>query len=247
VIPAALAVGFASPSLRPREPEAPAFEIKFLLSEGQAREVEGWATRRLVLDPHGEAALGGAYRTTSLYCDTPELDVYHRTPGYSRRKYRVRRYGTGTSAYLERKSKRGDRVAKQRQAISAEELALLARPVALEDWSGQWFHARLLERRLRPACKIAYHRLAWIGSCPEGPLRLTMDRRIRGMLTDEWDLGSFEGGRPVLAEQVILEFKFLSALPFPFKELMSEMGLVPTPISKYRLCRDAWRRNDGPG
>src|SRR5439155_22125195 len=103
-----------------------AYELKFLLDETRAQDVEAWAELRLALDPHSDPALGGASRTTSLYFDTPELDVYHRAPSYRRRKFRVRRYGSAPEVFLERKSKWGDRVAKPRTAVPAAELPLLA-------------------------------------------------------------------------------------------------------------------------
>jgi len=218
----------------------PAYELKFLLDEARAREVEAWGQRHLTLDPHGDPALGGAYRTTSLYCDTPERDVYHGSPWYRRHKFRVRRYGSAPANYLECKSKWGDRVAKRRTNVAAEELALLAPATALETWSGEWFHHHLRERRLSPACRIVYERLAYVGSCSEGPLRLTLDRRVHGILADEWSLAPFDDGRPLLTGQVILEFKFRTALPHPFKQLIAAMKLSPHTVSKYRLCCATW-------
>jgi hypothetical protein len=231
---------FESPSLGSSSGGAgPAYELKFLLHEAQAREVEDWAQRRLALDPHGDPALSGAYRTTSLYCDTPELDVYHRSPSYKRRKFRVRRYGSAPWVFLERKSKWGDRVKKRRTTLPGEELALLDHPMSLVNWPGHWFHRRLRTRRLGPACLIAYRRTAYVGSCADGALRLTLDRHLRGLLTGGWDLEPFEGGLPLLAGQVILEFKFHLALPVLFKELVQEMRLRPANVSKYRLCWEA--------
>jgi hypothetical protein len=239
--PPVTAAGFESPSLAvPGPGTRPAFELKFLLDEDQARQVEAWAKSRLVLDPHGDPALGGAYRTTSLYCDTPELDVYHRTPSYKRRKFRVRRYGAMPWVFLERKSKWGDRVEKRRTAVPGDELANLAHPMSLVEWPGHWFHRRLLLRRLGPAARIGYQRLAYVGSCSESPLRLTLDRHIHGILADDWSLASFEGGLPLLTGQVIMEFKFLAALPTPFKEVVADLKLCPSTVSKYRLCREAW-------
>ncbi len=235
------AAGYESPSLASAEAGAgPAYELKFLLDPARAREVETRARGRLALDPHGDPALGGAYRTTSLYFDTPELDVYRRSPSYRRRKFRLRRYGPSSWAFLERKSKWGDRVEKRRSAVPEAELPLLALPASLANWAGHWFHRRLLRRRLFPACRIVYERTAFVGSCPEGPLRLTLDRRLSGVLTGEWGLGPVEKGLPLLAGQVILELKFRRALPAPFKEIVCDLRLSPTPVSKYGLCRRAW-------
>jgi hypothetical protein len=239
--PLRTAAGISSPSLsQPASGEGPAYELKFLLDEERARAVEAWARGRLAFDPHGDPALGGAYRTTSLYFDTPQLDVYHRTPQYRRRKYRVRRYDSTPLAFLERKSKWGDRVAKERTPIPEEELPLLAHPMSLVTWPGHWFHNLLSQRRLLPACLIVYERTAYVGSCADGPLRLTLDRRLRGVLTCDWKVPAFEGGLPLLAGQVILEMKFHSALPAPFKEVVAGLKLSPTGVSKYRLCRLAW-------
>jgi hypothetical protein len=111
--------------------------------------------------------------------------------------------------------------------------------MSLLDWPGHWFHTRLIERRLGPACRVAYQRTAFVGACAAGPLRLTLDRRIRGVLTNEWGLAPVDGGRAVLAGRVVLELKFHAALPGPFKELVWEMMLAPGAVSKYRLCREA--------
>jgi hypothetical protein len=229
-----------SPSLSAAgERVSPAFELKFFLDEARAGIVESWARSRLALDPHGDPALDGAYLTTSLCCDTLALDVYHRAPSYRRRKFRVRRYGTSSLVYLERKSKWGDRVAKERVPVPEEDLAYLAHRMSLVTWPGHWFHRGLLMRHLQPAGLVAYHRTAYVGQCPEGPLRLTLDRCLRGVLCGEWRPDPFEGGR-LLTRQVILELKFRTALPAPFKELVERQQLSPTPVSKYRLCRDAW-------
>src|SRR5881397_2180157 len=102
-----VAVEFLSPSLR-RLRGTRAFELKFLVSEAKAREVQAWVASRMQLDPHGDPALGHAYRISTLYCDTPDLSVYHRAPLYGRRKFRVRRYGDSPGVFLERKTKWGD-------------------------------------------------------------------------------------------------------------------------------------------
>lgn len=239
--PAGTDTSCLSPSLvAPVGTAGPAYELKFLVPEAVARDVESWARQHLRPDPHGDPTLGGGYITTSLYCDTQELAVYHREPSYRRRKFRVRRYDGAAVAFLERKSKWGDRVAKRRTAVPEAEVASLAGPPRAETWPGLWFHRRLLARRLLPACLIGYERTAFVGSCAEGPLRLTLDRHVRGALTNEWRLAPLEGGRPLLTGQVILEFKFRGALPAPFKGLLQSLQLSPAAVSKYRLCRDAW-------
>jgi hypothetical protein len=230
-----------SPSLiEPGEGEGPAYELKFLMDEAQAREAEAWAEAHLAPDPHGDPALSGAYRTTTLYLDTPALDVFHRAPSFKRSKHRLRRYGSEPHVYLERKTKDGDRVRKQRNAILDEELSLLAAPLSVTTWPGHWFHRRLLDRGLRPAALVVYHRMAYVGGGGEGPHRLTLDRRLRGWRMGEWAVPAQDGGLALFTDKVILELKFRVALPAPFKELVQSMRLGPCPVSKYRSCVSAW-------
>jgi hypothetical protein len=50
----------SSPSLAERSRGGDAFELKFLIDEARAAQIEDWARRRLAPDPHGNPALGGA-------------------------------------------------------------------------------------------------------------------------------------------------------------------------------------------
>ena len=75
---------------------------------------------------------------------------------------------------------------------------------------------------------------------PDGPVRLTLDRRVRGVpATSLWP-APLAAGLPLLPGQVILELKFQAALPALFKRLILERGLSPSAVSKYRLCVGAW-------
>src|SRR5262245_32002039 len=81
-----------SPSLW-KDRDAPAFELKFQLFLEQARAIASWAANYLQLDPHADPGRDNAYLVHGLYFDTPAFDVYQRSPGYKKRKYRLRRYG----------------------------------------------------------------------------------------------------------------------------------------------------------
>jgi hypothetical protein len=232
--------GSASPSLASAGDGAgAAYELKFLLNEDRAAAVEAWARRRLALDPHGDTALGGAYRTTTLYCDTGAWHVYLRAPSYRRRKFRLRRYGDEALVYLERKSRRGDRVAKVRTPIRAAEVDLLAAEPE-EDWAGWWFGKQLAARDLRPAALLAYERVALVGRSEGVDVRLTFDRALRGVPTGDWALAAVNAGRPFLAGYTIVEMKYRTALPALFKELVALFRLEPSSVSKYRRCLDSW-------
>jgi hypothetical protein len=218
----------------------PAFELKFLLDADRAREVEDWASSRLEPDSHGDPTLDGAYHTTTLYLDTASLDVFHRSPSFKRSKHRLRRYGREPRVYLERKTKTGDKVRKQRCAIADAELALLSAPLSVVTWPGHWFHRRLLDRGLRPAALIDYARKAYLGGGVDGAFRVTLDRLVRGTLSSEWIVPPQEDGLALLTGQVVLELKFRNALPAQLKELVQTLRLSPCPVSKYRSCMSAW-------
>ncbi len=218
-----------SPSLR-SEADPPAYELKFLLSESQAREVQARIEPILQLDPNADPALGGAYRTTSLYSDTQAMDVYLRRGSLARDKYRVRRYGEAPILFLERKTKWGRRVQKHRTSIPHAQEHGLAQETRAEGWEGAWFHEQVLALGLRPVCLIAYERLAFIG--PD--VRLTFDRRLQGKLIQQWSVASVQAGVPFLTEQVICEIKFQGVLPAFFKAIVQELNLAPSTVSKYR-------------
>ncbi|MGH7130526.1 MAG: polyphosphate polymerase domain-containing protein [Phycisphaerales bacterium] len=233
---------FESPSLRSLgDGGSHAYELKFLLDVAIAEKVEHWARRCMTPDPHGDALLGGAYRTTTIYADTPELDVYHRSPSYARRKFRVRRYGTMPWVFLERKLRSELRVVKRRVVVPLDEVGALSDLDSNSDgaWAGEWFRQQLYVRRLQPAAQIQYLRHAFVGVCPEGPLRLTLDHDIRGVEVAGWKIGDCRGGLAVLPGRVVLELKFLGGLPLPFKQLVAECGLQPQGVSKYRLWHQA--------
>lgn len=224
-----------SPSLQARPGEViPAFEVKFLLADALAAQVQAWAHRHMQLDAYGDPQRDGAYQTTTLYLDTPERDVFHRSPKHRRRKFRLRRYGSETRVYLERKSRRGDRVQKWRSDVPLEELAALATNEYPAGWSGVWFLERTQARALRPACRMTYERTAFVQRIDEGALRLTLDRQIRGIATSDWDLLPLAAGHAILPGQVICELKFRSGLPQLFKELIQQLQLEAGSVSKYR-------------
>lgn len=228
-----------SPSLRAGNGEAAAYELKFLLDEAAARAVEQWARQRMAPDPHGR---DGTYRITSLYCDTPQLDVYHRSPGFKRSKYRVRRYGETAVVHLERKKKKGERVRKKRVPLALEELGGLGEVDAEPEWAHAWFLRQVRLRGLRPAARVAYERTALVGQAAEGGVRLTLDRDLVGEPADGWALPAVGAGWRLLPGGVVLELKYQEMLPAMFRDLLAGLPPARGRGSKYRLGVEAWGR-----
>jgi hypothetical protein len=228
-----------SPSLRPWTPgAAPAFEIKFLMDEACAHDIESRLKSQMSLDPHADPALGNAYRTTTVYCETPEFDVFRGLGIHKCRKFRLRCYAASPGVFLERKTRRGQRVRKRRTAGVRGDLTRMEQS-PVEDWSAGWFHRQVSSRRLSPICSVQYVRTAYVGEADEGPMRLTFDRHLRGAATAGWFPEFSADGIPFLSDQVICEFKFRAALPAKFKSVIEELQLVPAKVSKYRRCLEA--------
>ena len=217
-----------------------AYELKFLVPNHVADAALAWARTNLVADPNADGTRGDTYAITSLYFDTTELDVFHRVGSYGRCKYRVRRYGEEEAIFLERKLKTRGLVGKRRLRIPAEELALLTRIEAEPDWLGYWFHRRILVRQLLPTCQISYERVARMGMSNEGPIRITMDRKIRSLPRSQLEFEGSSEGLALLTNETIIELKYRKSLPALFKNLIQELALNPQPVSKYRLSMEAF-------
>ncbi len=217
---------------------AVAFELKFLLTEQQAKDIAVALQGRLAPDPYADPSLQGAYRTTSLYTDTAGFDVYRRNGNHAGTKFRVRRYGLDGPMFLERKDKDGDRVRKIRTTISAGDLCPLYETNAESGvnghWAGVWFRDAIRASGLKPVCRIGYERIAFMGSTDSGAIRVTFDRNIRGEMTNNWEVAPIREAAELLPGFVIGEFKFRYALPALLKEVVADHRLVPTTISKYR-------------
>jgi hypothetical protein len=229
------APGAAGDTPAPPAPDDIWYELKFAILEGALDRVAEWARTHLPPDPRAGAAGGDTYPIHSLYFDTDALDVYHRSPGYRKSKYRVRRYGQEAVLFLERKTKSRGRVREQRTAIPEAELVRLEQAAPEPgDWDGEWFRHRLRERGLVPQCRIAFRRLARASEAEGGPVRLALDRDVRCALARGLDLGDLGEGhwRPIAGNT--LELKFRGGLPRLFKDLVRELSLSPHPGSKYR-------------
>jgi hypothetical protein len=217
-----------------RDLKGRAFEIKFLVDPDAGARIRDWARARLDPDRHGEGPFADAYRTSSLYFETPDFDVYHRRGSFGRSKYRVRRYDGEQNVFVERKLRRDARLSKRRTLVALADLPRVTGPD--DRWDGRWFARRLALRQLHPVCVISYDRTAREALRDTGRIRLTLDENIRaaGRTTLAFD---GDGGKPIV-EQVILELKYHVAMPAIFKQLVEEFRLTPCRASKYRFAAE---------
>lgn len=210
-----------------------ATELKFVVDVATAQRIRAWARERLAADPNAAQNGGDTYRVASIYHDTPDFAVFRRAGWLRYSKFRIRRY-EGGSIFLERKLKVGGLVAKRRAVLTAQEFERYER---LPE-PARWFAARTADRRLRPVCRVDYHRTARVAVTANGPIRLTLDEDIcaRPVSRPRFD----DDPRPTrLTDEVVVELKFRRELPVLFRALAGEFGLNPRSFSKYRTAVQA--------
>lgn len=226
-----------SPGLLATRGAGPAFELKFELSQDDVFRMKAWAVRHLRPDPHGA---DGYYRVTSVYCDTPQFDVFHRSPGYRASKLRLRRYGSADFVFLERKVKRGDQVRKRRVEVRPGELGDLATYVKGSippvGWEASWFLEHALKKQVSPKCRVGYRRTAYFGVAGRQSVRLTIDENMVGVPTDRWEAQPLQEGLELLPGRALLELKFQDQMPDLFRALLPELPPQAARVSKYRRC-----------
>ncbi len=254
----------ASPSLWTSTPESKsgqntrpgAFELKFPISQAVGSDLLEWVSKHMSIDPHSDPLTGG-YLVEGIYLDTPELDVYKRSPRYARSKMRIRRYSGSNVQFLEQKSKRRGLVSKLRIPYDRESFEIAYQEkrrevdrkvnneggpegdrqddvVSPESPPVQRFVRRIVKRRLYPTVLIRYQRTAFMQMDANGPIRLTIDRGIECGSVDGWAYPDQTEFRSVGLDGCVLELKYRDTLPNRFRELIEKFQLVPKSFSKYR-------------
>jgi hypothetical protein len=178
-----------------RETRPFASEVKFLVDAAVGARIRDWARLHMQADPHGTGVFGDEYHTTSLYFDTDARDVFHQRGSFGRSKYRVRRYGDAPSVFLERKLRKPGILVKRRTIVGLNTIGRLGAPEPDAAWPGEWFHRRLLLRRIKPVCLVSYSRMARTAATADGPARLTLDDDVRvfgtvGLQPEPWKSGA---------------------------------------------------------
>lgn len=224
-----------------------AYELKYLVPIEAAENLLHQVSKSMSWDAHGresstDGLIGFGYWIESLYTDTPTWNVYHRTPGFGQRKYRIRRYGNSDSVYLERKRKHQGLVTKRRTQLPLDECVRLGQEVLPETLNEhEWFHYRLHRRSLNPVAHVRYFRRALMGAGPFGTLRITVDTQLTSTVAHGFDWPSDDDNAPrteasLMEDQAVVEFKFSVAIPSQFRTWIDDFGLSRTPCSKYRTA-----------
>ncbi|TWU35730.1 VTC domain protein [Novipirellula aureliae] len=215
-------------------------ELKYLIDADLSQEIRAWAREHLGVDSHCDDAMGDSYEVNTLYLDTPELDLFYGTSKVGKAKHRIRRYGDNATLWVETKRKKSYVVNKNRTAASEEEtVSRLTNLADQSPWCGDWFAARIIERRMHPTIQVHYRRFARTSTLSTNHLRLTIDSRLQTSPANGWNVASTsdranQSQRVSATDVEILELKFQNQMPHLFKELLRTYAIAETGFSKYR-------------
>ena len=216
-------------------------EDKNICSRNDLILIENRIKNLLCFDDNQDGENG--YVITSVYFDDLFNTCLHDNEDgvVERCKYRIRIYNYALSCIkLEVKSKIYNRIQKQSQKISLEEMKnfLLGRCVKDEYPSLEnpitLFNLAIKERGLRPVVIVEYNRSAYVYE--SGNVRITFDRNVRKSSQVE----RF-GERGLYMELVkgasdILEVKYDELLPDFIAQLLEMGNMNRSSFSKYKVC-----------
>jgi hypothetical protein len=223
-----------------------AIELKFLLPKEVASPILDRAQAELQIDPFADRE-SGQYKVCSLYLDTLNYDIYHRTPATGGAKFRFRRYNDSDEIFLERKHRQRGVVSKQRDRVTFDQI-IQAQAIDSPIWT------EVQSFGLLPSCAVEYNRDAFISEHADAPFRVTIDNDllVHRFTRQNWEeLSTFlraaqEGPtpraaslRPLVQGFSVVEFKFMDTLPVPLKRWIEDFQIAPFRFSKYRASLNA--------
>ncbi len=212
-------------------------EVKFLITEGQYKELMRAFPLRMSPDAYGKSTIA------NIYYDTPDFRLVRRSlerPVY-KEKFRIRSYGKAgkeTPVFLELKKKYKGIVYKRRTCLphymaqrymSGQDVAFLP---GEEQIGREIDYFRRYYRPLLPAVYLCYDREAYF--CKEDPdLRITFDTNIR-FRQDALSLDKDYHGQQLLQKgERLMEIKAAGAMPLWIVSLLSEFQIRQASFSKY--------------
>lgn len=209
-------------------------EIKFLITDSQAKEILGFMAEKIVPDSYGKSIV------KSLYFDTPSFRLIRRSlekPVY-KEKFRLRCYGDfneKAKVFAEIKKKYKSVVYKRRIVLDSKQTAEFMENGPNEGENPTEKEIEFFFKRyenLRPTMLISCEREAYFAK-DDGGLRFTFDRNI---LYRDYDLflSTDRYGTPILNEdQVLMEIKAEGALPLWVCKMLSDRKMYKQSFSKY--------------
>ena len=233
------------------------YEVKYLITEGQAAEIRRYCRDYLPPDPFAAGAPDNEYGVLSAYLDSPSRELLRHTlfKQMNRYKLRVRTYrdfnesAADLPAFYEIKRKVNGVVQKTRARVPAEigesllwsDNSLFAGQCMIDTTTCMNLNEFLQVRSrigARPAVGVYYAREAYEGNSAER-IRITMDRQLHYGLLAEPGNGQRDMWWPAHAGGVILEIKFTNTYPFWVRDMLRRVEILRRGVCKYVICSQA--------
>lgn len=226
------------------------YELKFVISHAQRRQLVAILPDYLALDRKGDAE--GRYDIASLYFDSPDYQAYwDKVEGHRfRRKVRIRVYGqkpvtAETACFVEIKQRINKTLQKKRVILpyaaatalcGAGEVGSTTTDMPDRDRQVineiQYLHQTM---QLQPACVVSYNRQAFEGSQYDPSLRVTFDTNLKGRTHDLTLLsqGYAAGNFFLPPEYCVMEVKVNYRVPYWLTEIIGRHQCTLRRVSKY--------------
>jgi hypothetical protein len=243
--------------------QASRYELKYILGESYAQGVRDFVSPHLEPDPHARPDRGNTYVISSLYLDTPDLQLYRQTcQGIKNRfKLRIRFYDDDPDhpAFLEIKRRVTDVIRKERATVTrgAVRRVLRGDPPDMSFLMGDVVNPKSGSALLNfcGLCDrigaigqvyVSYLREAYV-SPDSDSIRVTFDRQLSATRYKQGaDLAVPTDGIDARVGGVILELKFTDRFPPWMREVVGEFNLMRSPAAKYMACVNAIGMGDVP-
>ncbi|MBR6093869.1 MAG: polyphosphate polymerase domain-containing protein [Lachnospiraceae bacterium] len=212
------------------------YEIKYLLSARQKRDLMRTIDRHMTLDCYGHTTI------QNIYYDTPDWILIRTSldkPVY-KEKLRLRSYGRANAqdtVFIEIKKKYDGVVYKRRtSATEKEATAYLNHGIKLagheDQISREIDYFKGFYKGLKPAMFISYERDAYYGN--DNPdFRVTFDENILWREEDLTLRKEAYGEAILLPGQSLMEIKVAAAMPMWLTRELNRLGIFQTSFSKY--------------
>lgn len=220
------------------------YEFKYLLDANRRKNIEREVQMFMSYDGHAIGDGGKSYFVRSLYFDNVAMkNFYEKIDGVrSRSKYRLRTYSTNAGdapTFLEKKSRKINRVLKERTLISNDDTLLFKPPINLDKLLSRYQNNRLvngfigstLRDILNPVLVVDYFRSPYTSQYDTN-FRVTFDARLSAYPSDTL-FSDGTGLSKVVAGYTILEVKFNRKIPSWFHRIIQAYNLERLSISKY--------------
>jgi len=222
------------------------YECKYLVAPDTVPVIRGMVRQYMQPDRYALNRRGHRYTISSLYYDSPSLDLFLSTCEGRRNRYklRVRSYSDDPDKplFFEIKKRSDQVVLKNRCAVSrATASRVLAGRELTENLPEDLERFRLRMRQIlaEPVLRVRYEREAY-ESRAHDPVRLTFDYDIQYAVTRSPDCSvGGESWHRTPIDGVVVEIKFTNTCPLWVSHLVDRLQLMHESIPKYVTSLEA--------